>query len=85
MFPEVRSRGFVNTYMLGRLIIQKHFLLIVLSNGHTFGNLSELLKGLLSARCKYRLHSRNQDTTYYGSLLVYALQHMITFQTGVIT
>ena len=36
-----------------------HCWLKALNNGHTFENLSELLRTLLSARCKYRLHSRN--------------------------
>ena len=36
-----------------------HCLFITLKNGRTFANLSELLRALLSARCKYRLNSRN--------------------------
>ena len=36
-----------------------HCLLIALNNGRTFANLSELLRALLSARCKHRLHCRN--------------------------
>ena len=36
-----------------------HCLLIALNNGRTFANLSELLRVLLSARCKHRLHCRN--------------------------
>ena len=36
-----------------------HCSLIALQNGRTFANLSELLKALLSARCKYRLYTRN--------------------------
>ena len=59
MFPKVRNHGFISTYMLGRLIVQIALLLKALNNGRTFANLSELLRALLSARCKYRLHSRN--------------------------
>ena len=44
--------------MLCMLIIQ-NVLLITLNNGRTFANLSDLLRALLSARCKYRLYSRN--------------------------
>ena len=58
-FPKVRSHGFVNAYMMGRLIIQMNCSLIVLSNGRTCANVSELLSAYLSARCKNRLHSRN--------------------------
>ena len=61
-FPKVRNHGFVNAYMLGRTIIQNfkmHCSLIALHNGCTFANLSDLLRALLSGRCKYRLHSRN--------------------------
>ena len=58
MFPKVRNHGFVNDEMLGRLIIQNVCSLIALNNGRTFANLSELLRALLSARCKYRLHSK---------------------------
>ena len=32
---------------------------LLFNNGRTFANLSELLRALLSARCKYCLHSRN--------------------------
>ena len=36
-----------------------HYSLIALNNGHTSADLSELLRALLSARCKYCLLSRN--------------------------
>ena len=36
-----------------------HCLLIELNHGRSFANLSELLRAVLSGRCKYRLHSRN--------------------------
>ena len=36
-----------------------HCLLIELNHGRVFANLSELLRAVLSGRCKYCLHSRN--------------------------
>ena len=36
-----------------------HCSLLALNNDRTLANLSELLRALLSARCKCRLHSRN--------------------------
>ena len=60
MFINVKNNEFVNAYMLVRLIIFKmHCSSIALNNGCNFANLSELSRALLSAKCKYCLHSRN--------------------------
>ena len=45
MLPKVRNHGFVNAYMLGKLIIQNA---LFVNNCRTFANLSELLRALLS-------------------------------------
>ena len=59
MFPKVRNHGFAKAFLLGRFIIQNALLVNSTKWWLHFHKFIWTIENVLSARYKYRLHSRN--------------------------